>query len=58
VSEEAALAGLIARISTQAAPLDLAFDNARITGGAHRIEDYPSANAQPVPNQRNTSQDV
>ena len=43
VSEEDEIAALLARIGEEAGRLDVAFNNAGITGGAHRIEDYPSA---------------
>jgi NAD(P)-dependent dehydrogenase (short-subunit alcohol dehydrogenase family) len=42
VSEEREVASLVARIDKEAGRLDIAFNNAGITGGAHRIEDYPS----------------
>ena len=42
VSEEREVASLVARIGREAGRLDIAFNNAGITGGAHRIEDYPS----------------
>jgi NAD(P)-dependent dehydrogenase (short-subunit alcohol dehydrogenase family) len=42
VSLEADVASLLARIAEEAGRLDVAFNNAGITGGAHRIEDYPS----------------
>jgi NAD(P)-dependent dehydrogenase (short-subunit alcohol dehydrogenase family) len=42
VSEEREVASLVARIDREAGRLDIAFNNAGITGGAHRIEDYPS----------------
>ena len=43
VSEEDQVADLFARIAREAGRLDVAFNNAGITGGAHRLEDYPSA---------------
>jgi NAD(P)-dependent dehydrogenase (short-subunit alcohol dehydrogenase family) len=43
VSVEAEQAALLARIGGEAGRLDVAFNNAGITGGAHRIEDYPAA---------------
>jgi NAD(P)-dependent dehydrogenase (short-subunit alcohol dehydrogenase family) len=43
VSEEDQVADLLARIAREAGRLDVAFNNAGITGGAHRLEDYPSA---------------
>jgi NAD(P)-dependent dehydrogenase (short-subunit alcohol dehydrogenase family) len=42
VSDEQELAALVARIGKEAGRLDVAFNNAGITGGAHRIEDYPT----------------
>lgn len=42
VSDEHAVAELIGRIHADAGRLDVAFNNAGITGGAHRIEDYPT----------------
>lgn len=42
VSEEREVAAFLARISEEAGRLDVAFNNAGITGGAHRIEDYPT----------------
>ena len=42
VSDEHAVSELIGRIQTEAGRLDVAFNNAGITGGAHRIEDYPT----------------
>src|SRR5205085_9593413 len=42
------VAGLLARIGEEAGRLDVAFNNAGITGGAHRIEDYPSADFDDV----------
>lgn len=48
VSEEAEVAALIARIAREAGRLDIAFNNAGITGGAHRVEDYPSADFDEV----------
>ena len=42
VSEEREVCSLVARIDREAGRLDIAFNNAGITGGAHRIEDYPS----------------
>lgn len=43
VSHEEDVAALLARIDAEVGRLDVAFNNAGITGGAHRIEDYPSA---------------
>jgi NAD(P)-dependent dehydrogenase (short-subunit alcohol dehydrogenase family) len=41
VADEDQVATLIARIANEAGRLDAAFNNAGITGQAHRIEDYP-----------------
>jgi NAD(P)-dependent dehydrogenase (short-subunit alcohol dehydrogenase family) len=41
VSVESEVAGLLERISDETGRLDIAFNNAGITGGAHRVEDYP-----------------
>lgn len=43
VSEEREVAAIVARIGQETRRLDVAFNNAGITGGAHRIEDYPTA---------------
>jgi NAD(P)-dependent dehydrogenase (short-subunit alcohol dehydrogenase family) len=43
VSAEDDVAVLLMRIDKEAGRLDVAFNNAGILGGAHRIEDYPSA---------------
>jgi NAD(P)-dependent dehydrogenase (short-subunit alcohol dehydrogenase family) len=43
VSEESEVSALLDRIGQEAGRLDAAFNNAGITGGAHRIEDYPVA---------------
>jgi NAD(P)-dependent dehydrogenase (short-subunit alcohol dehydrogenase family) len=48
VSVEAEVAALIARIGTESGRLDIAFNNAGITGGAYRIEDYPAADFEHV----------
>jgi NAD(P)-dependent dehydrogenase (short-subunit alcohol dehydrogenase family) len=48
VSEEADVAALVRRIGEEAGQLDIAFNNAGITGGAHRIEDYRSADFENV----------
>jgi NAD(P)-dependent dehydrogenase (short-subunit alcohol dehydrogenase family) len=42
VSDEHEIAALLARISQEAGRLDVALNNAGITGGAHRLEDYPT----------------
>lgn len=41
VSEESQVVAVIARIEQESKRLDVAFNNAGITGGAHRFEDYP-----------------
>jgi NAD(P)-dependent dehydrogenase (short-subunit alcohol dehydrogenase family) len=48
MSEEGEVAALVARIGKEAGRLDIAFNNAGITGGAHRIEDYPSGDFDTV----------
>jgi len=48
VSDEAQVAGLLARIESEAGRLDAAFNNAGITGGTHRIEEYPTADFERV----------
>ena len=48
VSEETDIAALVRRIGEEAGRLDIAFNNAGITGGAHRVEDYPSADFENV----------
>lgn len=42
VSVESEVAALLARIERESGRLDVAFNNAGITGGAHRVEEYPS----------------
>ncbi|TPN37153.1 SDR family oxidoreductase [Mesorhizobium sp. B2-3-3] len=42
VSSEDDVSAFVARIDAEAGRLDAAFNNAGITGGAHRIEDYPT----------------
>lgn len=42
VSEEREVAAFLARISEEAGRLDVALNNAGITGSAHRVEDYPT----------------
>lgn len=42
VAQEAAIEAFVARIVSEAGRLDVAFNNAGITGGTHRIEDYPT----------------
>jgi NAD(P)-dependent dehydrogenase (short-subunit alcohol dehydrogenase family) len=48
ISQESEVAELLERISREAGRLDMAFNNAGITGGAHRIEDYPVADFDQV----------
>ena len=43
VSAEADVAALLGQIDRDAGRLDAAFNNAGITGGAHRVEDYPTS---------------
>ncbi|MBN8943732.1 MAG: SDR family oxidoreductase [Rhizobiales bacterium] len=43
VAAEDEIAALMTRIGDEAGRLDAAFNNAGITGGTHRLEDYPSA---------------
>lgn len=43
VSAEREVAALLARIGEEAGRLDVAFNNAGVTGGTHRLEDYPTA---------------
>jgi NAD(P)-dependent dehydrogenase (short-subunit alcohol dehydrogenase family) len=42
VSEEVQMSELIARVKRESGRLDVAFNNAGITGTAHRFEDYPA----------------
>jgi len=48
VSEEKEVAAFVARISDEVGRLDVAFNNAGITGEAHRIEDYPTSDFDKV----------
>lgn len=48
VSREADVAAIAARIAAEQGRLDVAFNNAGITGEAHRIEDYPAADFDKV----------
>jgi NAD(P)-dependent dehydrogenase (short-subunit alcohol dehydrogenase family) len=48
VSQEDQVAALLARIHKESGRLDVAFNNAGITGGAHRIEDYPTSDFENV----------
>ncbi len=43
VSSEDEIAAFLARIDKEVGRLDVAFNNAGITGGTHRIEDYPTS---------------
>jgi NAD(P)-dependent dehydrogenase (short-subunit alcohol dehydrogenase family) len=43
VSEEQDVAALVARIEAESGRLDVAFNNAGVTGSAHAIEDYPTS---------------
>jgi NAD(P)-dependent dehydrogenase (short-subunit alcohol dehydrogenase family) len=48
VSNEVEVKALLARIDGESARLDVAFNNAGITGGTHRFEDYPTADYDEV----------
>lgn len=48
ISQESEVAALLDRIGEEAGRLDVAFNNAGITGGAHRVEDYPVADFDKV----------
>ncbi|MGH2397196.1 MAG: SDR family NAD(P)-dependent oxidoreductase [bacterium] len=48
VSEEKDVARVVGRIGVEARRLDVAFNNAGITGGAHRVEDYPTSDFENV----------
>jgi NAD(P)-dependent dehydrogenase (short-subunit alcohol dehydrogenase family) len=48
VSSESEVAAALARIERDFGRLDVAFNNAGITGQAHRIEDYPTADFDKV----------
>jgi NAD(P)-dependent dehydrogenase (short-subunit alcohol dehydrogenase family) len=48
VSQEDEVAALLARIGEETGRLDVAFNNAGITGGAHRIENYPASDFENV----------
>src|SRR5712672_861711 len=48
VSDEKEVAAFLARIDKETGRLDVAFNNAGITGGAHRIEDYPASEFEKV----------
>lgn len=48
VSVDEEVAGLLGRIDKEAGRLDVAFNNAGVAGGAHRLEDYPAADFDDV----------
>jgi NAD(P)-dependent dehydrogenase (short-subunit alcohol dehydrogenase family) len=48
VSEESQVSSFLERIQKESGRLDIAFNNAGITGRAHRFEDYPSADFDEV----------
>jgi NAD(P)-dependent dehydrogenase (short-subunit alcohol dehydrogenase family) len=48
VSREEEVSALLGRIDKDAGRLDVAFNNAGITGGAHRVEDYPASDFDTV----------
>ena len=48
VSVEQEIAAVIARIDAEVGRLDVACNNAGVTGGAHRLEDYPTADFDEV----------
>jgi NAD(P)-dependent dehydrogenase (short-subunit alcohol dehydrogenase family) len=48
VSDEKEIAAFLTRINKETGRLDVAFNNAGITGGAHRIEDYPTSDFEKV----------
>jgi NAD(P)-dependent dehydrogenase (short-subunit alcohol dehydrogenase family) len=48
ISDERQIASVIARIDTEAGRLDVAFNNAGVTGSAHAIEDYPTSDFDDV----------
>src|SRR6266571_8143457 len=48
VAEEQEVAAFLARIGQETGRLDVAFNNAGITGGAHLIEDYPTSDFEKV----------
>lgn len=48
VAVESEVSALLAQIDQEVGRLDVAFNNAGITGGAHRIEDYPSTDFDTV----------
>ena len=48
VSNEQEIAAVLARVDAEAGRLDVACNNAGITGGAHRLEEYPTADFDDV----------
>jgi NAD(P)-dependent dehydrogenase (short-subunit alcohol dehydrogenase family) len=48
VSDEQQIAAVMARIDAEVGRLDVACNNAGVTGGAHRLEDYPTADFDDV----------
>lgn len=48
VSSESDVTALLGRIASEAGRLDVAFNNAGISGQAHRLEDYPTADFDKV----------
>jgi NAD(P)-dependent dehydrogenase (short-subunit alcohol dehydrogenase family) len=48
ISDEGSVAAVLARINDEAGRLDVAHNNAGITGGAHRVEDYPTEDFERV----------
>ena len=48
VSDEQQIAAVMARIDAELGRLDVACNNAGVTGGAHRLEDYPTADFDDV----------
>jgi NAD(P)-dependent dehydrogenase (short-subunit alcohol dehydrogenase family) len=42
IGDEGSVAAVLARIDREVGRLDVAHNNAGITGGAHRVEDYPT----------------
>ena len=48
VSDEQQIAAVMARIDAEAGRLDIACNNAGVTGGAHRLEEYPTADFDDV----------
>jgi NAD(P)-dependent dehydrogenase (short-subunit alcohol dehydrogenase family) len=48
IGDEGSVAAVLARIDDEAGRLDVAHNNAGITGGAHRVEDYPTEDFERV----------